>query len=289
MNPTLFRSAFMANTDSPSIASDRSGAAAPLFQASAPSSLDVRDVELRYTTRSGSILALQDLNFSVEAGSFVSVLGPSGCGKSSLLKLAMGLLPVTKGSIHLAGRVIDAPRREVGIVFQQPTLLPWKTVLENVLVPIRAMKLDVAAGREKAMGLLKMMGLDGFANNYPSELSGGMQQRVGIARGLIHDPALILMDEPFAALDSLTRDRMMDELQRIWMATAKSVLFITHSIPEAVYLSDRVIVLSPRPAKVLHTYEIDLPRPRTVETLSDPRFVQITRELRQIFDSMEGA
>ena len=266
-----------------------SGGAFTSASSTAPSSLDVRNVELRYATRTGSILALQDLNFSVPAGSFVSVLGPSGCGKSSLLKLAMGLLPVSRGSIHLAGTVIDAPGGEVGIVFQQPTLLPWKTVLENVLVPIRAMKMDVQVGREKAMQLLKMMRLDGFANNYPSELSGGMQQRVGIARGLIHDPALILMDEPFAALDSLTRDRMMDELQSIWMATGKSVLFITHSIPEAVYLSDRVIVLSPRAAKVLHTYDIDLPRPRTVETLSDPRFVEITKELRRVFDNMEGA
>ncbi len=250
-------------------------------------SLRVDAVDLVYPTRQGPLKALDGLSFDVPDGKFVSVLGPSGCGKSSLLKLVMGLLPVTGGSISLAGSVIAGPRSEVGIVFQQPTLLPWKTVLENVLVPIRAMKLDVRRGRERAMELLAMMKLEAFANNYPSELSGGMQQRVGIARGLIHDPKLLLMDEPFAALDSLTRDRMIDELQRIWMRTGKSVLFITHSIPEAISLSDRILVLSPRPARVLRSLDVDLPRPRTAATMSDPRFVALAAELRAMFDEME--
>jgi len=174
----------------------------------------------------------------------------------------------------------------VGIGFQQPTLLPWKTVIENVLVPIRAMGMDVGVKRGVALELLDMMKLGKFARHYPSELSGGMQQRVGIARCLIHDPTLLLMDEPFAALDALTRESMMDELQRIWMTTGKSVLFITHSIPEAVYLSDRIIVLSPRPGRVLHTLKVDLPRPRTLDTMSDPRFATLSKQLRQIFQEM---
>ncbi|MBR1256357.1 ABC transporter ATP-binding protein [Bradyrhizobium sp. AUGA SZCCT0240] len=255
---------------------------------SAPSSpLNIEQVDLTYSTSRGPLEAIKSLSFDVAPGEFVSILGPSGCGKSTLLKLVTGLLPPTAGTITLAGDRVRGPRREVGIVFQQPTLLPWKTVIENVLVPIRAMGMDIAPKRTVALELLDMMKLGKFAQHYPSELSGGMQQRVGIARGLIHDPALLLMDEPFAALDALTRELMMDELQRIWMATKKSVLFITHSIPEAVYLSDRIIVLSPRPGRVLQIVSIDLPRPRTVDTMSDPRFATLSKQLRQIFQLMQ--
>ncbi len=268
-------------------------AAIPCVQAAAntpyAASLSVRGLDLAYASSRGPVQALQQLTFEVPAGAFVSVLGPSGCGKSTLLKLASGLLKPSAGEIALSGRPVAGPRREVGIVFQQPTLLPWKTVLENVLVPVRAMRGDVAAARERALKLLRMVKLDAFAQHYPHELSGGMQQRVGIARALVHDPALLLMDEPFAALDAMTRETMMMELQRIWGSTGKSVLFITHSIPEAVFLSDRVVVLSPRPGRVLQTVEIDLPRPRTIETMGSPRFAAQAQELRQVFARMEAA
>jgi len=265
------------------------GAGQPAANAPYAASLSVRGLDLAYASSRGPVQALQQLSFEVPAGAFVSVLGPSGCGKSTLLKLASGLLKPSAGGIELSGRAVDGPRREVGIVFQQPTLLPWKTVLENVLVPVRAMRGDVPAARERALKLLKMVKLEAFASHYPHELSGGMQQRVGIVRALVHDPALLLMDEPFAALDAMTRETMMVELQRIWAGTGKSVLFITHSIPEAVFLSDRVVVLSPRPGRVLQTLEIDLPRPRTLDTMASPRFAALAGELRQVFARMEEA
>jgi NitT/TauT family transport system ATP-binding protein len=251
-------------------------------------SLGVRDLDLVYASSRGPVRALDGLTFDVDAGEFVSVLGPSGCGKSTLLKLASGLLKPTSGRLELSGRTVDGPRREVGIVFQQATLLPWKTVLDNVLVPVRAMGGDVAAARERASQLLRTVRLEAFASHYPHELSGGMQQRVGIVRALVHDPALLLMDEPFAALDAMTREAMMLELQRIWAGTGKSVLFITHSIPEAVFLSDRVVVLSPRPGRVVRTLEIDLPRPRTMETMGAARFSELCNELRREFARMEA-
>jgi NitT/TauT family transport system ATP-binding protein len=251
-------------------------------------SLGVRDLDLVYASSRGPVRALDGLTFDVDAGEFVSVLGPSGCGKSTLLKLASGLLKPTSGRLELSGRTVDGPRREVGIVFQQATLLPWKTVLDNVLVPVRAMGGDVAAARERASRLLRTVRLEAFASHYPHELSGGMQQRVGIVRALVHDPALLLMDEPFAALDAMTREAMMLELQRIWAGTGKSVLFITHSIPEAVFLSDRVVVLSPRPGRVVRMLEIDLPRPRTMETMGAARFSELCNELRREFARMEA-
>lgn len=250
-------------------------------------SLSIRSVDLVYETTRGNIQALKGLDFDVEAGSFVSVVGMSGCGKSSLLKLVSGLLETSAGRIELDGKQISGPRRDVGMVFQQPTLLPWKSVLENVLVPIRAMGQDVSKKRDRAMELLEMLKMDGFAKHYPFELSGGMQQRVGVARGLIHDPILLLMDEPFAALDALTRETTMRELQQIWLKTGKTVLFITHSIPEAVFLSDRIVVMSPRPGRVHKIIDVDLPRPRSMDDMAEPAFVEISNELRQIFRSME--
>jgi NitT/TauT family transport system ATP-binding protein len=258
-------------------------------EGSAQSALSIRKLDLVYASSRGPVQALLQLDFDVEVGAFVSVLGPSGCGKSTLLRLACGLLRPSGGSIVLAGRPIEGPRPEVGIVFQQPTLLPWKNVLDNVLVPVRARGADVGVARRRALELLRMVKLEAFASHYPHELSGGMQQRVGIARALVHDPALLLMDEPFAALDAMTRENMMVELQRIWRGTGKSVLFITHSIPEAVFLSDRVVVMSPRPGRVVQTLEIDLPRPRNIETMGSPRFAALTNELRQVFARMEPA
>lgn len=232
------------------------------------------------------MVALQNLSATLRQGEFLSVLGPSGCGKSTLLKVVAGLLKPSGGSVKLSGIPITGPRPDVGIVFQQPTLLPWQTVLANVLLPIRTLGLDPVAGKEKAMQLLKLVGLEKFATHYPNELSGGMQQRVGIARGIIHDPTLLLMDEPFAALDAMTREHMMLELQRIWIATAKSVVFITHSIPEAVFLSDRIVVLSSRPGRSVRDIEVNLPRPRTLATMADPAFSALTNELRALFTDL---
>ena len=250
--------------------------------------LAIEGVRLVYETSRGPLTALEGLDFGLRDREFVSVLGPSGCGKSTLLKLVTGLLRPTSGHITLAGAEVTGPRPDVGIVFQQPTLLPWRNVLNNVLAPIRARGADVAAYREKALALLELVGLAAFARHYPHELSGGMQQRVGIARGLVHDPTLLLMDEPFAALDAMTRETMMDELQRIWMSTPKSVLFITHSIPEAVYLSDRILVMGPRPGRIIEMVTVDLPRPRNLETMADPRFNEITTHLRALFRALPG-
>jgi NitT/TauT family transport system ATP-binding protein len=200
-----------------------------------------------------------------------------------LLKIVSGLLKPSAGRVMLGGGPVAGPRPDVGIVFQQPTLLPWKNVLDNVLVPIRALRRPVADYRDKAMDLLELTGLERFASHYPNELSGGMQQRVAVARGLIHDPALLLMDEPFAALDAMTRERMTSELQAIWMKTSKSVVFITHSIPEAVFLSDRVVVLSERPGRLIETLSIDLPRPRRAATLGDTHFAALCNHLRSFF------
>ena len=250
--------------------------------------LAVSDLRLVYDTSRGPLLALDGLSFGLARREFVSVLGPSGCGKSTLLKLVTGLLRPTAGRIELAGAPVTGPRPDVGIVFQQPTLLPWRTVLDNVLVPIRARGAPVAPHRDRALALLDLVGLSAFSRHYPHELSGGMQQRVGLARGLIHDPELLLMDEPFAALDAMTREAMTDELQGIWMTAGKSVLFITHSIPEAVYLSDRIVVMGLRPGRVIEAVTVDLPRPRTIETMADPRFNAIANHLRGLFRGLPG-
>jgi NitT/TauT family transport system ATP-binding protein len=223
------------------------------------------------------------LTLRCEDGEFVAVLGPSGCGKSTLLKLASGLLAPTTGSIRLHGKPVVGPRSDVGMVFQQPTLLPWKTVQQNVLMPLKVMRSYRPADREKADRLLAMVGLEKFAKNYPFELSGGMQQRVGIARGLIHEPRLLLMDEPFAALDALTREQMTIELQSIWQNTRKSELFITHSIPEAVILADRVVVLSAGPGRILHEEKIMIPRPRDLSSMATPEFAETCNRLRRLF------
>jgi NitT/TauT family transport system ATP-binding protein len=245
--------------------------------------LSIDNLTVTYASARGPLTALRDLGLQVADGEFVAVLGPSGCGKSTLLNIASGLLAPSKGRVAIRGEAVTAPRRDVGIVFQQPTLLPWKTVLENILVPMQAMGRPVQGHKERARELIRLVRLEGFENHYPYELSGGMQQRVGIARGLMHDPQLLLMDEPFAALDAMTREHMTDELQAMWMQSGKSVLFITHSIPEAVYLADRVVVLSARPGTVLDVVDVRIPRPRRLETLGSPDFNAICNRLRAFF------
>jgi len=252
-------------------------------------SLSLRDLAVTYKTSRGPLPALGPISFDVADGEFVAILGPSGCGKSTLLKILSGLLRPSGGQSLIGGSVIDKPRPDVGIVFQQPTLLPWKTVRENVLVPVRVLSLYSEAYSRKCDELLEMVRLSAFANHYPHELSGGMQQRVAIARGLIHEPNLLLMDEPFAALDALTREQMTLELQSIWNNTRKSVIFITHSIPEAVFLADRIVVLSPRPGQIVHTEVVDLPRPRGLETMTSATFVGACDRLRRFFAKTDDA
>lgn len=249
--------------------------AAPLLHAQA--------VSVSYQTRRGSIDALQGVDLRVGEGEFVTLLGPSGCGKSTLLKLAAGLLAPTHGRIEVAGNAVDGPNRDIGVAFQKPTLLPWRTVLDNVLLPSQTVGEAGPAAAARARDLLDRVGLRDFADNYPKELSGGMQQRVGLARMLQRDPKLLLMDEPFAALDAMTREALTLELQRIWMRDRKSVLFITHSIAEAVMLSDRVLVMSARPGRVVEDYRVDIARPRTLATLTEPAFVAATDHLRRHF------
>ena len=240
-------------------------------------------ISVRYQTRSGAIDALRGIDLRIADGEFVAVLGPSGCGKSTLLKVAAGLIAPTGGSATIGGKRLDRPGRDVGVAFQKPNLLPWKTVLDNVLLPARTLRLALGPATQRARDLLELVGLAAFANNYPAELSGGMQQRVGLARMLLHDPGLLLMDEPFAALDAMTREALTLELQRIWMAQRKSVLFITHSIPEAVFLADRVVVMSARPGRIVDDFAVPLERPRTADTMASAAFVDACRYLRGHF------
>jgi NitT/TauT family transport system ATP-binding protein len=238
-------------------------------------------LDVVYNTAAGKIPAVGGLSLHVPQGTFLSILGPSGCGKSTLIKVAAGLLPPSRGEVSVAGSRVTAPHPDVGIVFQQPTLLPWKTVEDNILVPVRARGGNRDEAGARARELIALVKLSGFERNYPHELSGGMQQRVALARALMHDPPVLVMDEPFAALDALTREQMMLELQRLWSVARKTVLFVTHSIQEAVFLSDRVVVLSPRPARITTDIEIALPRPRTLATMMEPAFATACDALRQ--------
>ncbi len=245
--------------------------------------ISVRELSKSYPTRDACVKALDSISFSVNEGEFVAVVGPSGCGKSTLLKILAGVLSASTGSASLRGSLIDGPRRDIGVVFQSPVLLPWRTVLENVLLPIDVQRIRSDRYTQLALELLSLVGLREFAQRYPSELSGGMQQRVGITRALIHDPAVLLMDEPFGALDAMTREQMNLELQRIWLERRKTVLFITHSIPEAVFLADRVLVMSPRPGRIVDTVTVDIPRPRPLEVMNLPHFGTRVSSIRAQF------
>lgn len=240
----------------------------------------VKDLRKTYQTRREDIQAIREVQMSVGQGEFVSILGPSGCGKSTLLMIVGGLLPLTSGTVEIADETVTGPRRDTGVVFQAPVLMPWRTILGNVLFPIESLGLPPNGYRERAHDLLETTGLGGFGDNFPSELSGGMQQRVAICRALIHNPNLLLMDEPFSALDAMTRDTMNQELLRIWEEFKKTVLFVTHSIREAVFLSDRIFVMSPRPAVISDIVTIDLPRPRDLSIEETPEFNRYVAHLR---------
>jgi len=221
----------------------------------------------------------------VSAGEFVTVVGPSGCGKSTLLRLLGGLTQKTTGEMELAGSTINGPRRDVGIVFQSPTLLAWRTVHENIILPVDVLNLDRKSHSLRAKQLVAMVGLEGFETKYPSELSGGMQQRVAICRALVHSPKLLLMDEPFGALDALTRETMNNEMQRIWMETRQTILLITHSISEAIFLGDRVIVMTSRPGRIAEIVSIDMQRPRTLEVTVSPQFGEYVSRIRRLLNA----
>ena len=245
--------------------------------------LSIRELKKIYTTRDGDLEALGSVSFDVFPGEFVTIVGPSGCGKTTLLKVVAGLLEKSAGSIDVDREQFD-PTREVGFVFQKALLLHWRRILDNVLLPVEILKMDRTAQRKKAEDLLELVGLKGFERSYPKELSGGMQQRVSIARALIHDPKLLLMDEPFGALDALTRERMNLELLRIWQEAKKTVLFVTHGISEAVFLSDRVIVLSARPSRMIKALDINLPRPRSLEVRTSPEFGKYSLEIYNLLE-----
>lgn len=248
--------------------------------------IGIDNVSLVYRSKRADVRALDAISFSAADREFVALVGPSGCGKSTLLKLVAGLIPPTTGLIRVNGKPISGPTPSIGIVFQSPLLMAWRTVLQNVLLQIEIRNLRVANYRNAALDLLRLVGLEGFENAHPHQLSGGMQQRVGLCRALIHDPDLLIMDEPFGALDAMTRELMNAELQRIWIERQKTVLFITHSISEAVYLADRVLVMSSRPGRLVGEIAIDLPRPRTVATTELPEFTRLTREVRRHLNTL---
>ena len=246
--------------------------------AAAPSFGRLVNVTKTFETAEKNIQAVKDVSFDFRKGSLVSLLGPSGCGKTTVMKMVGGLVSSSGGLIELDGRAISAPFPGVGVAFQAPTLMPWRTVLSNILFPMEVLGRNDQAAKKRALDIIKLVGLDGFEQAYPRQLSGGMQQRVALCRAIIHEPAILLMDEPFGALDELTRLEMNDLLLDIRKVTGATVLFVTHSIAEAVYLSDKVVVFSKRPAVIVTELEVDIPYPRSAKTRFLPRFTALQRE-----------
>ena len=248
--------------------------------------VEIDGISKLYETLGEPVQAIDDVSLSCKPGEFLAVLGPSGCGKSTILLLVAGLVPLTGGTISIGGTAVSKPYTNLGMVFQEAVLLDWRKVMSNVLLQVEMRGLDKKAYRPRAQQLIDLVGLTGFENSYPFELSGGMRQRVSICRALLHDPPLLLMDEPFGALDALTRDKLNLDLQQIWLTSRKTVLFVTHSITEAVFLADRVVVLSPRPCTVEAILEIDLPRPRDHAVRETPEFGRYASDIREIFSSL---
>lgn len=241
--------------------------------------LDVRNLEVTFSDASGVVHALHDLTFSLTQNEFVSLIGPSGSGKSTLLRVLAGLVPPTSGEFQF-----NTNHAQVGLVFQEANLMPWRRVIDNISLPLELMDAPAEMIQTRAQELIELVGLEGFEKAYPRDLSGGMAQRVSIARSLIQDPDVLLLDEPFGSLDALTRDRMGEELLHIWQARRKTVLMVTHSISEAIYLSDRVLVLSPRPGMIQLSLPVDLDRPRTPEMHYTPQFSALAQELRETLE-----
>ena len=255
------------------------------------STVEMSSVSMTFNAgSSGEVHALADIDLVVQPGEFVSLIGPSGCGKSTLLRLVGDLLPPTGGTISVNGKTAAQARldRDYGMVFQDATLLEWRNVLQNVMLPLEIMEVDDPARSARAAEMLDLVQLSGFEEHYPWQLSGGMQQRVSIARALTFKPSILLMDEPFGALDEMTRERMQMELLRIWDETRTTVIFVTHSIPEAVFLSTRVVVMSARPGQITDVVEIDLPQPRTLETRGAQRFFDLLTQVRERLRAVES-
>jgi NitT/TauT family transport system ATP-binding protein len=250
--------------------------------------IDLRGVSMVFGSQDGAVHALQDVDLRIRPRELVSLIGPSGCGKSTLLRLIGDLLQPTAGTIAVNGKTPRRARleREYGIVFQQPVLYDWRTVRENVQLPLEVMKVSKPERRERVERLLGLVGLTEFGDRYPWELSGGMQQRVSIARALSFRPSVLLMDEPFGALDEMTRERLNRELLQIWAETGTTLVFVTHSIAEAVFLSDRIAVFTPRPGRIAEIIDVDLPRPRRLSVRGDTRFTDCVARIREMFEGM---
>lgn len=242
--------------------------------------LQVKHLSTIFPDGNSGLHALDDLSFSVDPEQFVCVLGPSGCGKTTLLRVLAGLLPPTHGEVLFGNTSLKTPRHGVGMVFQKANLMPWRTVLDNILLPLEIQHVPHQEAMEKARSMVELVGLTGFESSLPRDLSGGMAQRVAIARALIHEPDLLLLDEPFGSLDALTRERMGNELTRIWQARRKTVIMVTHSISESLFLADRVLVLSHRPGRLCLDLSVNLPRPREEDIRYTPAFSNLARQVR---------
>ncbi|MFJ4709124.1 ABC transporter ATP-binding protein [Streptomyces anulatus] len=264
----------------------RTGSAAGTGPAAA---VRLADVSVRFRSKKRDVTAISGVSLDVAPGEFVAIVGPSGCGKSTLLKLVAGLLTASSGEVLLGGEQVTGPRHDIGYVFQRAALLEWRSALRNILLQAEIRHMEPASARERADDLIRMTGLTGFEDAYPHELSGGMQQRVALCRALLHEPPVLLMDEPFGALDALTREQMNTELNRIWRTTGTTVLLVTHSISEAVYLADRVVVMSPRPGTVTEVIEVGLPAERDYsETLGRPEFRAAAAHIRDLLGAVSA-
>ena len=259
-------------------------------QATEAAVVEASGVGKTFGEASSAVVALQDINLTIGSGEFVSLIGPSGCGKSTLLRIIGDLTSPTSGRILVNGKPAQRARldRDYGMVFQAPVLMDWRTVAKNIELPLEIMGYAAADRAKRSADLLKLVELEGFEGRHPWQLSGGMQQRVAIARALAFDPKLLLMDEPFGALDEMTRERMNLELMRIWGRTKTTIVFVTHSIPEAVFLSTRVVVMSARPGRISKVVDVDLPQPRTVDTRETERYFELVTEVREALRQREG-
>jgi NitT/TauT family transport system ATP-binding protein len=250
--------------------------------------LKANHISVTFPSPQGELGALDDVSCKVHRGEFVCVVGPSGCGKSTLLRVLGGLLAPTSGQVYLRGKPLKGPSGDVGIVFQKSNLMPWRTALHNITLPLEIQGLPASLARRRAADLIRLVGLEGFEQNYPHELSGGMAQRVAIARALIHDPEILLLDEPFGSLDALTRERMNLELLRIWQTHRKTVVMVTHNIQEAIFLADRVTVMTPRPGQITASLPVTLPRPRSQDLIYSAAFTELARLIREAIDWQGG-
>jgi len=245
----------------------------------------VQDLDKTYQTRDGAVEAVRGASFDVRDGEFVALVGPSGCGKSTLLQICAGLIQHSGGSVQVAGEPAKPGRRDVGMMFQAPVLLPWRTVMDNILLPTEVFRIDKKSAAETARELIELVGLEGFEEKYPWELSGGMQQRASLARLLVYEPDILLMDEPFSALDEFTRERLNLELARIHESLGRTVLYVTHNIEESVFLADRIVVMKPHPGEILDIVDSGLPRPRSLEALEEQTTVDLVIRIRHMLFS----